>query len=249
METVLVEARGPVALVRLNRPETRNALDRETGGRLAQLLAEQDQDPATRVLVLTGSAGAFCAGADMGEPLEPDEPSGASLAVAAAMRVRKPLLAAVNGPAYGGGALLATVCDLRLGSPAARFRFVGASYGLVVGAAHLTRVVGAPRAKDLVFTARVVEAAEAAELGLLNRLVPDEALLEETLALAHAIAENSPAAVEAAKAVIDQAAAVEAAVALEAEYNRRLRGSQDQVQRFRQAAERLLRPPLEAPNP
>lgn len=247
--TVIVQRQGPVALLRMNRPEKRNALNRAMGGRLARLLTELDADPDTRVIVLTGSEGAFCAGADMGETLDSGEPSGAGRAVAGAMRVRKPLLAAVNGYAYGGGALLATVCDLRIGSPAARFRFVGTSYGLVVGAAHLTRVVGAPWAKELIFTARVVEAAEAVEMGLLNRLVPEGSLLDETLTLAFAIAENSAAAVEAAKAVIEQAASVEAALALEAEANRRLRGSEEQRERFRQAARRVARATPQAPNP
>ena len=97
-------------------------------------------------------------------------------AVVRVARFAKPLIAAVNGYAFGGGAVLAVSCDIRIASERASFRFPGASYGLVVGGSQLPRIVGAPKAKELIFTARTVDAQEAERIGLVNHVVPHDAL-------------------------------------------------------------------------
>jgi enoyl-CoA hydratase len=239
---LLVEREGGVMTLTLNRPEKHNALNREIGSAIAETLAEAEADDAVSVVVLSGAGRkAFCAGADMGEQLNPETRGGAEKAIAAASTFPKPLVAAINGVAYGGGALLAATCDIRYGSPTASFKFLGATYGLVVGGSHLPRIVGAARAKELIFTARVVEAEEAASIGLLNSVLPSESLLQETQATARVIAANSLAALVGSKKVIDTALPIEEAWRMEAAFNRELRGSDDQAARFGEAAARILK--------
>jgi len=158
------------------------------------------------------------------------------------VRVAKPLIAAVNGYAYGGGAVFAINCDIRIASEHARFRFVGASYGLSVGASQLPRLVGGPIAKELIFTARTVDAEEALRIGLVNQVEPLARLEDAVLEMAGAIAQNSPEAIRASKEVIDIATANKDAARRELEHNLKLRGSEEHRERFRQAAERVLGP-------
>lgn len=242
MDALLVEHEQGVMSLTLNRPEKHNALNREIGSAVADALASAEADEAVSVVVLTGSGRkAFCAGADMGEQLKPETRGGAEKAIAAASAFSKPLVGAINGVAYGGGALLAAACDVRYGSAAASFKFLGATYGLVVGGSHLPRIVGEARAKELIFTARVVEAEEALTIGLLNAVLPDESLLEETMAVARTIAGNSLPALMASKRVIDSALPIDEAWQMEAGFNRELRGSEDQANRFGAAAARILK--------
>ncbi len=241
---VIVDREGPIATVRLNRPEKHNALNAALSFALIDCLDALEADDSVRVIVLTGSGDkAFCAGADMAEAVADSENGGYVGAPAQAtvrlLRVRKPVIAAVNGYAYGGGAVLAINCDIRIASDNARFRFVGASYGLVVGASQLPRIVGAPLAKELIFTARTIDAAEALRIGLTNHVVPLEELEATALDTARAIAENSPTAVRASKEVIDIATANKDAARQEAETNAALRQTEEHQERFRAAAERL----------
>ena len=150
-----------------------------------------------------------------------------------------PVIAAINGYCYGGGARLAVACDIRLASTNATFRLPGAEYGLVVAAATLPRLVGASKAKELIFTARKFSAAEALDWGLVSSVHEPETLLPAALDLAQEIAANSPEAVQASKAVIDAATLDDAATALENQRNRELRGSPEQVERFRNATRRV----------
>lgn len=242
--SLIVERRGAVAVVRLNRPEKHNALNAQISFELIDCLDALEGDDSVRVIVLTGSGEkAFCAGADMAEATSeetrPARVGGPAQAAARLLRVRKPVIAAVNGYAYGGGALLAINCDIRIASENARFRFVGTTYGLVVGGSQLPRIVGVPAAKELIFTARTVDAAEALRIGLVNRVVPRERLEEEALAMAAAIAENSPQAVQAAKEIIDLALPGREAALREVEVNSELRQSEDHRRRFRAAAQRV----------
>jgi enoyl-CoA hydratase len=209
-----------------------------------------------RVIVLTGAGDkAFCAGADMAEAMSrgTDGRGTNDSAAQAAWRlsqVKKPLIAAVNGYAYGGGAVFAIACDIRVVSDTARFRFVGASYGLSVGASQLPRLVGAAMAKELIFTARTVDAEEALRIGLANRIVPLPDLEATVMEMSQAIAQNSPAAIRASKEVIDLATLELDAVKREGEHNRELRASEEHRSRFKAAAERVtgeLRPPAAAP--
>ena len=235
-----------VALVRLNRPDKHNAINARMSQELIECLDALEADDDVRVILLTGAGQkAFCAGADMGESVQAmsdgQRRDQAAQAVARLARLQKPLIAAVNGYAYGGGAVLAINCDIRVCSESARFRFVGASYGLVVGASRLPSIVGAPVAKELIFTARTVDAREALRIGLANQVVPPAELERTVLQMAAAIAENSPAAVAASKEVIDVAASTQDAAKRELEHNLRLRETAEHRQRFRAATDRVVR--------
>jgi enoyl-CoA hydratase/carnithine racemase len=246
-KTLILERRDSIAVVRLNRPEKHNAISRQMSEELVACLDALDGDDGVRVIVLTGAGEkAFCAGADMGEAaFLPDGDERRDIAAQAAARiarVRKPVIAAVNGYAYGGGAVFAINCDIRVCGERARFRFVGASYGLVVGASRLPSIVGAPVAKELIFTARTVDAQEALRIGLANHVVPDADLERVVLEMAALIAEHAPGALIASKEVIDIAAGTSPAAKREIEHNLELRNSDEHKQRFRAAAERVVRP-------
>jgi len=245
-EVVIREKKGPIAALRLNRPDKHNAINRQLSSALLAHLEALAVDDGVRVVVITGAGEkAFCAGADMTEALSTSRGVGrgdGTLDVIMRLaRFPKPVIAAVNGLAYGGGALLAITCDLRVAAHTARFRFPGASYGLVVGGSQLPRIVGLSRAKDLIFTARVVDAAEALRIGLVDRLVAQADLEEAVLELAGQIAEGSPEAVRASKEVIDAVLPVEPAARREMEANLTLRASEEHQRRFRDAAERVAK--------
>ena len=242
-DVVLRELRDSVALLRLNRPEKRNAFNRELSLAVSALMEELEADDDVRVVILTGAGEAFSAGADMTEALASFDSGGRGDGMAQAVvrvaRFAKPVIAAVNGYAFGGGAALAVACDIRIASERASFRFPGAEYGLVVGGSQLPRLVGPAKAKDLIFTARTVEAKEAERIGLVNQVVPREALDDTAWELAHQIAGQSSDAVRWSKAVIDAATTVEKGIELEIEANRALRGSPEHLSRFRAATERV----------
>lgn len=237
---------GEVLLLTLNRPERHNALNAALNHALGEAVAAAAPAGA-RVIVLTGAGGrAFCAGGDMLEmsgveqgrdPLPPpaerrngtEELAGTPL----------PVIAAVNGICYGGGLRLAIACDIRLASDAATFRLPGAEYGLVVAAATLPRLVGTSKAKEWIYTARKFDAAEALEAGLLSAVHPAADLLPAALEMATLIGAHDPAAVRESKRVIDAATLSDNAIHLEAETNRRLRGSPTQTERFRDATRRV----------
>jgi crotonobetainyl-CoA hydratase len=241
---VLEERHGHVLLLTLNRPERHNALSAALTEQLEDALERAEADVAVRVLVLTGAGSrAFCAGGDMLE-LSGAEPTSrsASTPPRGTNRLHStplPVIAAINGYCYGGGARLATACDILLASETATFRLPGAEYGLVVAAATLPRLIGAARTKELIFTAKKFGAAEALAWGLVNYVYPPEELLPAALAMAETIAAHSVEAVRASKRVIDMATLIEAALDGEDEANRALRGSPEQVDRFRTATKRI----------
>lgn len=242
---VIVEREGHVALVRMNRPEKHNAFNRELSVAVIETLEALEADGDVHVVVATGAGKAFCAGADMTEAVaaidEAGRSDGMGQAIARAARFRKPLLACVNGAAYGGGAYLAVVCDIRIASEDAAFRFPGAEYGLVVGGAQLPRIIGPAHAKELLFTARVVRAADALRIGLVNRVVPAQDVERETMEMARAIAANAASALVATKDTVDRATQVDDGARAEIDWNRELRGSAEHHERFRAAAERVAR--------
>jgi len=242
-DLLLREQRDGVVLLRINRPDKRNAFNRELSLTVAAAMEQVESDDSVRVVIITGTDEAFCAGADMTEALASFESGGRGDAMAqAVVRVAacaKPVIAAVNGYAFGGGAALAVACDLRIASQKASFRFPGANYGLVVSGSQLPRIVGGPKAKELIFTARVVEAQEAERIGLVNSVVAHDKLEGAAWELADQIAQQSPNAVRWSKAVIDAATTIDKGIALELEANRALRGSDDHVSRFRAATERV----------
>jgi enoyl-CoA hydratase len=241
---VVVEVEHGVGRLRLNRPDKRNALNADLSGQLSAAMARLEQDDAVVCIVIQGTDGSFCAGADMGEAMGHYEDGDYRFnpAQAAAARVGaslKPVVAAVDGPAYGAGALLACSCDIRIASDRSRFRFPGSEYGLVVGAHALPGLVGGPLAKELIFTGRVVDAAEAARIGLVNRTVPlaeFEAAVDE---MASAIAASSPLALQWAKATINTAMTGGDANGMEQQSDLLLRGGPDHMARFGSATQRV----------
>ena len=145
------------------------------------------------------------------------------------------MIAAINGYCYGGGARLAVGCDIRLASETATFRLPGAEYGLVVAAATMPRLVGASKAKEWIYTARKFEAEEALATGLVSSLHAPAELLPAALEMAEVIAGHSQSSVRESKRVIDLATLSAEASAAESEANSRLRGSEEQTARFRDA--------------
>jgi len=205
---VVIEDDG-VALLTFNRPEVLNAMSRGLVDDLIAALAAIDQDERVRVLVLTGAGDkAFTAGGDIHEMSSstPEEAEQFGMRVTECCwmlaNYRLPTIGAMNGLAYGGGALLASSLDIRIGCARTKFRFLGVQYGRVNSTWSLPMIVGWPQAKELLFSARVVEADEASRMGLLNHLVPAERLLETAMTLARQIARNPPDMVQGAKQIL-----------------------------------------------
>ena len=206
-ERVLVEINDHVGTVTLNRPEKLNAFDPDACDDLLEALRMLASADAVRVIVITGAGRAFCAGADLGVlGTQGERLVRAGKDVALAIRnAPKPVLASVNGPAAGGGANLALACDYRLASDQACIGQVFHKLGLGPdwgGSYFLPRLTPISKALELVWSARMVPAAEAAQLGLFDRVVPHETLVSETQALAERWAAMAPLAVRKAKAAL-----------------------------------------------
>ena len=241
---VIEELQDHVCVLTMNRPARHHALNRALSKSLADAMERAKNNEEIRVIVLTGSGGkAFCAGGDMLEAsgIEETKANAGARAntIAHFSDTPIPIIAAINGYCYGGGARLAIACDIRLASTTATFRLPGAEYGLVVAAATLPRLIGSSRAKELIFSARRFDANQALEWGLVNSLHSPESLMPATLELAKEIASNSVEAVRASKRVIDAATLSENAINIESEANQALRGSPEQVTRFRSATRRV----------
>lgn len=210
-EFILQERIGNLALLTLNRPEKLNALSYPLMRELDAALEECEAEDAVKAIVLTGAGErAFSAGADIHEMASLE---GETFAERQALRARvtwhiatakKPLIGAINGLAYGGAALLSSTLDLRIGCEKTEFRFLAATYGRVNSTWSLPLIVGLPKAKELLYTGRVVKAEEALAIGLLNALVPASRLLEEAIAMGEAIAGNDPRMVEGIKRLLHE---------------------------------------------
>jgi len=206
-ERVIVEITGGIGTLTMNRPEKLNAFDLNGCTDLIEALRMLAGADAVRVIVLTGAGRAFCAGADL-SVLDRDGPQLVAAGKDIALIIRdapKPVLAVVNGPAAGGGANLALACDYRLASDHASIGQVFHKLGLVPdwgGSFFLPRLVGISKAAELVWSARMVPAAEAAQLGLFDRVVAHADLAAETRKLAETWAGMAPLAVRKAKAAL-----------------------------------------------
>jgi enoyl-CoA hydratase len=210
----LIERRGHVLIVTMNRPQARNALSGPMMELMRQAWDTVDSDPEIRVCVLTGAAGAFCAGADlkaMTSSHPGDRFQGGDLDVSViepllkGRRLTKPLIAAVEGPAVAGGTEILQACDIRVAGASARFGVSEARWGLFPlggSAVRLPRQIPYTVAADLLLTGRHITAAEALSIGLIGHVVPDGQALEAALEIAAAIAANGPVAVRAILRVI-----------------------------------------------
>jgi enoyl-CoA hydratase len=220
MPTVTVESLKPsVRLLTLNRPERLNAMNHELVSDVHAALDEIDADGDCRVAILTGAGRAFCAGLDLKGAGSAPNTEGVGRAQAGMLsqqhiaslythmrRVRKPIIAAVNGAAAGGGFAFALASDVRVAAESARFNVAFVRIGLSgcdVGVSYLLpRLIGASKAFELMLTGRFVDAAEAERIGLVSRVVPDGRVVEAALEVAEQIVANSPFGVWMTKEVM-----------------------------------------------
>ncbi len=210
-EHILVKVEDGVAILTLNRPEKLNAMNRKLSQELHHAVKQMEADDAIGCIVITGAGErAFSAGGDIKEQLSDDARySQEELDAKRDNRARyeisassKPTIGMMNGLAYGGAAVLASSLDMRVGCEGAKFRFLAAAYGRINSTWTLPNQVGWPIAKELLFTARIVEAEEAYRIGLLNHLVPRAQLRAKTMELAKMIAANHREAVMGIKVLM-----------------------------------------------
>jgi enoyl-CoA hydratase/carnithine racemase len=209
-EYILVEQESGVAILTMNRPAQLNAMNRQLSAELHDAVRQMTADDEVGCIVITGAGErAFTAGGDIHEQRENDQTfTQEELDARSDVRGRgsyelsacpKPTIGMINGLAYGGGAVLASSLDMRIGCENSRFRFLAAAYGRINSTWTLPNQVGWPIAKELLFSARIVEAEEAYRIGLLNHLVPTAQLREKTMELATMIAGNKRQAVMGVK--------------------------------------------------
>ncbi|HEX9295089.1 MAG TPA: enoyl-CoA hydratase-related protein [Polyangiaceae bacterium] len=225
---VLLTQRGAAAILTIDRPDRMNALSRDTLLALGQFGRDAIADPAVRAIVLTGSGDkAFCAGADLKERHGMDENDVRAQLLRYREELRpldhspKPVVAAINGLALGGGLELALMCDLRVAAATAVLGLPETTLGIIPGAGgtqRLPRIVGEARAKEMILLGRRVDAEQALAWGLVNRVSPaNTAVLEDTLAFIEPITSGAPIAQSAALAAIDVSFDVSLAHGLELE--------------------------------
>lgn len=209
---LLVERRGHLLIVTMNRPGQRNALNKQLRTALRETFDAFDEDPELRCAVLTGNGPAFCAGGDLKEMAAinmkvPGEDS--LLMLGSKGRLKKPVVAAVNGYALAGGFLLAQDCDLAVAAETAQFGVTEAKRGRgSPWAAPLISILPKRIMMELLLTGEPISAARAYEVGLVNRVVPRDELLAAAIAMAETIAENAPLSVWAAKQTVEVATEV-----------------------------------------
>jgi enoyl-CoA hydratase len=211
-EYILTRTEGKVGIVQFNRPQALNALSPELMRETMEVLELFDRDPAIGCLLVTGNERAFAAGADIKEM--------ATASVVDMLRspfigywdrfkgLRKPVVAAVSGYALGGGCEFAMACDMIVAGEGAQFGQPEINLGIIPGAGgtqRLTKAVGKVLAMEMVLNGRLLTAVEAANFGLINRVVPNELVLEEALRLAQQIAERAPLAVQMGKEAVNAA--------------------------------------------
>ena len=213
LENVLIEQEGNIAVVYVNRPNAMNSLDVPTVKDLRQAFVELESNDDIAVVILTGSGKAFVAGADIPYMQDLEPLAGRDFALLGQQvfkeieNYKKPVIAAVNGFALGGGCELAMCCDIRIASEKAKFGQPEVNLGIMPGFAgtqRLARLVGKGIAKELIFTAEIINAQEALRIGLVNKVVPPEQLLETAKDMAKKIASKAQIAVRLAKQAINE---------------------------------------------
>jgi 2-(1,2-epoxy-1,2-dihydrophenyl)acetyl-CoA isomerase len=211
-EFVLLDKKDHIATITLNRPERYNALGGNMRQEIEEVVVKVCADPDVRVIVITGAGKAFCSGGDVQEfasgqsqalsKAASSERPAMSKIVLALNQVEKPVIAAVNGAAVGGGCNLALSCDIRIASEKARFGQVFVRRGLHTdwgGIYFLPRLVGYAKAAELIFSGEMIDVHEASRIGLVNKVVPHDELMPATYELAGRIAKNAPIPIAFAK--------------------------------------------------
>jgi enoyl-CoA hydratase len=229
-KAVLYKRHGNVGVITLNRPDRLNAINGQLLKDFVQQLKKAKEDKEAVSVILTGAGRAFCAGEDLKETAAGksfdtwvEETDGLQDIQRDIMRLGKPLIAAVRGYALGGGCEFTLSCDIRIAAEDAKFGFPETEVGLTVttaGTKLLSHIVGLGKAKELIFTGEFVGADEAFRIGLANRVVPTERLLDEAFALAKKIAQKSPLALKLSRIAVDQGlgAGIEEILELEASH-------------------------------
>lgn len=213
-ETIIYEKEDGVVLITLNRPDSLNSLSAKLTQELERAADEITSDDTVRVVIITGAGRSFSAGADLKEVMSQ---AGASLAAGLAKgkpltlfsrieNIDKPVIAAVNGLAIGGGCELALACDLRIASTAAKFGFGEIKIGVIPaggGTVRSPRLIGIAKAKEMLFFGDPIDADEAYRVGLVNKVVPPESLLDEAKRWANTLAQRPPLALKAVKSCVN----------------------------------------------
>lgn len=215
--TLILEFSAEIAKITLNRPEKRNAINTQMIAEL-QTALDTIEKSHSRAVIVTGAGTSFCAGMDL-EMLaaiakqSPAENQEDSRRIAKMLRrvwsFPRPMIAAVNGPAYAGGCGIATLCDFTLAAPEAKFGYTEVKIGFLpaIVSVFLTRQIGDKRSRDLLLTGRIIEAAEAKEFGMVTEVVPAERLQERAVELANDLIAASPSSLTRAKSLLTSAAA------------------------------------------
>lgn len=225
--TALLNIEKNIATITLNRPEAANAFSRQMLAEINEIVGELKFNASIRTVIITGSGEkVFCAGADLKEragmtPIEVKQTVALIRQVITAVELLPmPVIAAINGAAFGGGLELALACDIRIAAETAKVGLTETSLAIIPGAGgtqRLPRLIGLGKAKELIFTAQRVDAYEANEIGLVEYVVPKEKLLQKALELANRISSNGPIAVAQAKIAINKGIEVDLLTGLEIE--------------------------------
>jgi enoyl-CoA hydratase len=212
-KNIVVEVMEKVGMVKINRPDVLNAINIDTILEIEKAIHDFNENKNIMVIIITGEGKSFVSGSDISKlvemgPLKAREYSQIGQRVLSFIEnMEKPVIAAINGYALGSGCELAMACDIRIASEKAKFGQPEVKLGLIPGHAgtqRLARIVGLSKAKELIFTGEIIDAHEAHRIGLVNKVVTPEVLLEETKAVAQKIIEVGPTAVRFAKTVINR---------------------------------------------
>ncbi len=213
-KNIIVEVADKIAILKVNRPEVLNAVNTETILEIESAMKEFNDDKDVRVIIITGEGKSFVSGSDISRLAQMDSLAAREYSqigqrvLSLIENMEKPVIAAVNGYALGSGCEIAMACDIRIASEKAKFGQPEVKLGLIPGHAgtqRLARLVGIGKAKELIFTGDLIDAQEAYNIGLVNKVVPVENLLEEAKNIAKKIIENAgPNAVKIAKTVLNR---------------------------------------------
>lgn len=242
LKNVILEKEGHLAIVTINRPKALNALNSETLKELNIVIEDLEKDTNIYAVILTGAGEkSFVAGADISEMKDLNEEQGKEFGILGNNVFRrlenldKPVIAAISGFALGGGCELAMSCDIRIASEKAKFAQPEAGLGITPGfggTQRLARIVGLGKAKEMIYTCDMIKADEAYRIGLVNKVVPLESLMDEAKAMANKIIANAPIAVKYCKDAINRGMQVDIdkAILIEAEDFGKCFDSEDQVE-------------------